>query len=44
MTCINANNKNRIISFLTINAGSYSGGLLVSKNDNNVITNTIEQI
>ena len=35
MTCINADNKNKIITFLTINTSSYSSSLLVPKNNNN---------
>ena len=40
-TNINVDNKNDIITFLTINAGSYNSGLLIPKNNNNTITITI---
>ena len=46
MTCINVDDKkkkNKIITFLTINTGSYSDSLLVLI-DNNTMIDTTEQI
>ena len=43
MTCINDDNKNKIITFLTINTSSYSSSLMVL-NNNNTMRNTTEQI
>ena len=37
MTCINADNKDKIITFLTINTSSYSSSIMVL-NDKNTIT------
>ena len=43
MTCINDDNKNKIITFLTVNTSSYSSSLMVL-NNNNTMRNTTEQI
>ena len=40
---VNVNNKDKIITLLTINTSSYSSSIMVL-NDKNIITDTTEQI